>query len=77
MHRRIGPLTEIVHLNTRLFGNCLDGITPVMVGQFEFLEWTGDNHLRHQIHRPADRVSGAPSLVDERPGHVLNGVEFA
>jgi len=20
---------------------------PVLVGQFEFLEWTGDNHLRH------------------------------
>jgi DNA ligase D-like protein (predicted ligase) len=22
-------------------------LTPVLVGQFEFLEWTGDNHLRH------------------------------
>jgi bifunctional non-homologous end joining protein LigD len=22
-------------------------LTPVLVGQFEFLEWTADNHLRH------------------------------
>jgi DNA ligase D-like protein (predicted ligase) len=22
-------------------------LNPVLVGQFEFLEWTGDNHLRH------------------------------
>ena len=22
-------------------------VKPVLVGQFEFLEWTGDNHLRH------------------------------
>jgi DNA ligase D-like protein (predicted ligase) len=22
-------------------------LTPTLVGQFEFLEWTGDNHLRH------------------------------
>jgi ATP-dependent DNA ligase len=22
-------------------------LQPVLVGRFEFLEWTGDNHLRH------------------------------
>jgi ATP-dependent DNA ligase len=22
-------------------------LKPVLVGQFEFVEWTGDNHLRH------------------------------
>ena len=22
-------------------------LKPVLVGQFEFLEWTSDNHLRH------------------------------
>jgi ATP-dependent DNA ligase len=22
-------------------------LQPVLVGQFEFLEWTADNHLRH------------------------------
>ena len=22
-------------------------VKPVLVGQFEFLEWTADNHLRH------------------------------
>ena len=22
-------------------------LKPLLVGQFEFLEWTGDNHLRH------------------------------
>jgi ATP-dependent DNA ligase len=24
-------------------------LKPVLVGQFEFLEWTADNHLRHSI----------------------------
>ena len=24
-----------------------DGLKPVLVGQFEFVEWTPDNHLRH------------------------------
>jgi DNA ligase D-like protein (predicted ligase) len=28
-------------------------LKPVLVGQFEFLEWTGVNHLRHEIHGPA------------------------
>jgi len=23
------------------------GLRPALVGQFEFLEWTGENHLRH------------------------------
>jgi bifunctional non-homologous end joining protein LigD len=23
------------------------GLKPVLVGQFEFVEWTGENHLRH------------------------------
>jgi bifunctional non-homologous end joining protein LigD len=22
-------------------------LKPVLIGQFEFLEWTGENHLRH------------------------------
>jgi len=22
-------------------------LRPVLVGQYEFLEWTGENHLRH------------------------------
>jgi bifunctional non-homologous end joining protein LigD len=22
-------------------------LRPVLVGQFEFVEWTGENHLRH------------------------------
>ena len=22
-------------------------LRPVLVGRFEFLEWTGENHLRH------------------------------
>ena len=26
--------------------NC-QWLTPVLVGQFEFLEWTGEHHLRH------------------------------
>jgi bifunctional non-homologous end joining protein LigD len=24
-------------------------VKPVLVGQFEFLEWTGENHLRHSV----------------------------
>jgi ATP-dependent DNA ligase len=27
-------------------------LKPVLVGQFEFLEWTGDNHLRHSKFIP-------------------------
>ena len=88
-------------------------LKPALVGQFEFLEWTGDHHLRHtrfislredknardvrrnrgHRHRPEieSRSPSAsqrihllrtafpvlPSLIDERPGNELNGVEFA
>jgi bifunctional non-homologous end joining protein LigD len=37
-------------------------LNPVLVGQFEFLEWTGDNHLRHskfiglRADKPAKKV---------------------
>ena len=37
-------------------------LKPVLVGQFEFLEWTGDNHLRHvkfvslREDKPAEQV---------------------
>ena len=35
-------------------------LKPLLVGQFEFLEWTADNHLRHpQVHRPARRQTRA------------------
>src|SRR5918911_776400 len=47
-----------VNLPEARSGRCGQGLTkakmaecqwlkPVLVGQFEFLEWTGDNHLRH------------------------------
>jgi ATP-dependent DNA ligase len=38
-------------------------LKPVLVGQFEFLEWTGENHLRHskfiglREDKPAKSVS--------------------
>jgi ATP-dependent DNA ligase len=38
-------------------------LKPVLVGQFEFLEWTGENHLRHskfialREDKPAKEVS--------------------
>ena len=35
-------------------------LKPVLVGQFEFLEWTGDNHLRH---------SKFVALRDDKPAH--------
>ena len=37
-------------------------LRPVLVAQIEFLEWTGDNHLRHtkfvalRDDKPADQV---------------------
>ncbi len=31
---------------TKAMAECV-WLKPVLVGQFEFLEWTGDNHLRH------------------------------
>jgi DNA ligase D-like protein (predicted ligase) len=33
-------------LTTAKMAEC-QWLKPVLVGQFEFLEWTGDNHLRH------------------------------
>jgi DNA ligase D-like protein (predicted ligase) len=33
-------------LTAKKMGDCR-WLKPVLVGQFEFVEWTGDNHLRH------------------------------
>jgi DNA ligase D-like protein (predicted ligase) len=33
-------------------------VKPVLVGQFEFLEWTGEHHLRHEVHRFEERQAG-------------------
>jgi DNA ligase D-like protein (predicted ligase) len=33
-------------LTAKKMAECI-WLKPVLVGQFEFLEWTGDNHLRH------------------------------
>jgi ATP-dependent DNA ligase len=47
-----GLLAMLCELKQRLnaeaarVANCR-WLKPVLVGQFEFLEWTGDNHLRH------------------------------
>jgi bifunctional non-homologous end joining protein LigD len=41
-------------------------LKPVLVGQFEFREWTPDNHLRHsrfvglRDDKPARKVTGEP-----------------
>jgi bifunctional non-homologous end joining protein LigD len=38
-------------------------LSPVLVAQIDFLEWTGDNHLRHTTFvalrddRPAEQIS--------------------
>jgi bifunctional non-homologous end joining protein LigD len=42
-------------------------LKPILVGQFEFLEWTGENHLRHtrfiglRDDKPAQAVGREPS----------------
>ena len=44
------PETKGGRWGTGLTAAKMDGcrwLEPVLVGQFEFLEWTGDNHLRH------------------------------
>ena len=48
-------------------------LKPVLVGQFEFLEWTADNHLRHtkfvalREDKPARRAFGAEESIRTRP----------
>ena len=52
-------------------------VKPVLVGQFEFLEWTGENHLRHsrfvalRDDKKARDVVGA-SMVRSRNGKPTN-----
>jgi bifunctional non-homologous end joining protein LigD len=43
-------------------------VKPVLVGQFEFIEWTGDNDLRHskfvgrrEDKKPKDRDANEPA----------------
>ena len=38
---------------------------PVLVGQFEFLEWTGENHLRHSKFVAYARTRNAKDVVRE------------
>jgi bifunctional non-homologous end joining protein LigD len=46
-------------------------VKPVLVGQFEFVEWTGEHHLRHtrfvalRIDRPAKAVTREGGAVRE------------
>jgi ATP-dependent DNA ligase len=41
-------------------------LKPVLVGQFEFLEWTGDNHLRHTKFVALRDDKDARTVVRER-----------
>jgi DNA ligase D-like protein (predicted ligase) len=41
-------------------------LKPVLVGQFEFLEWTGENHLRHSKFIALREDKGARDVVRER-----------
>jgi ATP-dependent DNA ligase len=43
-------------------------LKPVLVGQFEFLEWTGENHLRHTKFGELREDSHSARHVDGRPG---------
>jgi DNA ligase D-like protein (predicted ligase) len=40
-------------------------LKPVLVGQFEFLEWTGDNHLRHSKFIALREDKNAKTVVRE------------
>jgi bifunctional non-homologous end joining protein LigD len=40
-------------------------LKPVLVGQFEFLEWTGDNHLRHSKFIGLREDKNAKEVVKE------------
>ena len=40
-------------------------LKPVLVGQFEFLEWTGDNHLRHSKFIALREDKSAKAVVRE------------
>ena len=62
-------------LTARKIADCR-WLTPVLVGQFEFLEWTGENHLRHtkfialRDDKPARDVRREETLsgdLEERP----------
>lgn len=55
-------------------------LQPMLVGQFEFLEWTADNHLRHSSFVVcAVTRTRAPSLASEgaaaKPDHALVAVQ--
>jgi ATP-dependent DNA ligase len=47
-------------------------VKPVLVGQFEFLEWTGDNHLRHSRFIVLREDKNARDVVRE-DHQTLNG----
>jgi bifunctional non-homologous end joining protein LigD len=38
-------------------------LTPVLVGRFEFLEWTGENHLRHSTFIGLSKGTDAKDVV--------------
>ena len=40
-------------------------LKPVLVGQFEFLEWTVDNHLRHSKFIGLREDKNAREVVQE------------
>lgn len=40
-------------------------LMPVLVGQFEFLEWTGENHLRHSKFMGMREGKNARDVVRE------------
>lgn len=40
-------------------------VKPLLVGQFEFLEWTADNHLRHSKFVALREDKSAKEVVRE------------
>ena len=40
-------------------------LTPALVGRFEFLEWTGENHLRHSKFIGLSEGKHARAIVRE------------
>jgi ATP-dependent DNA ligase len=45
-------------------------LKPVLVGQFEFLEWTGENHLRHSRFIALREDKKAKDVIREADGNL-------
>jgi bifunctional non-homologous end joining protein LigD len=50
-------------------------LQPVLVGQFEFLEWTSDNHLRHSTFVALREEKEGEGCRLAEPGHASRSLD--